>query len=186
MLTIQSRAAAAKGARRAEPNDSDDLSVQTANLQRELAEARAALGEREKELSTWRTKAEQAEARYTSEKIRSALHSAAARANAIDPEDVVELVINKGARIDGDRVVFGQGAEAKAADEFVSGLLASKPHLVRAAPVAQGSGAPSTQAVSAPAAAPEKQHDTKTAAGATAKIQGQLLKLAEKKNANGA
>ncbi len=155
-MSIKDKLSAARaGARK--PNtsgDGDDLSVQIANLQRELAEARAALGEREKESTTWRTKAEQAEARYTTEKLRSSLHSAAAKANAIDPDDVVELVINRGARIDGDRVVFGQGAEAKAADEYIASLLASKPHLVRAAPVAQGSGAPSTVAVSSPTTAP--------------------------------
>jgi IS5 family transposase len=185
MATIQSRAAAAKGARQQTPSDGDDLSVQIANLQRELAEARAALGEREKESTSWRTKAEQAEARYTTEKLRSSLHSAAAKANAIDPDDVVELVINRGARIDGDRVVFGQGAEAKPADEYIAAMLASKPHMVRAAAVAQGSGAPATQAVSAPAAAPQVKHDLKTREGATAAVGGALLQIATK-NAKGA
>ncbi len=149
--TIQSKAAAARGARKPEPGDGDDVAVRVANLERELAEARAKLAEREKDAETWRAKAEATDAKYTAEKIRGALRGAAAKANAIDPEDVVELVINRGARIDGDRVVFGQGAEAKAADEFVASFVASKPHLMRAAQVAQGSGTPSKDAQSAPA-----------------------------------
>ena len=140
----------------ASQDDAEDVSTELANLRRELAESRAKLGEIEKERESWRTKAEQSEARYTSEKIRRALYSAASAAGAIDPDDVVDLVINRGARIDGDRVVFGQGAEAKDAAAFVTTFVESKPHLRKAAPVAQGSGSPATQASSAPAKPQDK------------------------------
>lgn len=156
MADIKSKIAAAKGARRSEPNDGDDLAVQIANLQRELAEARAKLGETEKEATTWRTKAEQSDAKYTTEKLRGTIRAAAQKAEAVDPDDVVELVINRGARIDGDRVVFGTGAEAKDVDAFVSSFVESKPHLRKSAPVAQGSGAPATAATAAPGAPPPK------------------------------
>ena len=138
------------------PSDGDDLAVQIANLQRELAEARAKLGEHEKAASSWQQKAEQAEARYTSEKLTRHLYDAAIKAGAVDPDDVVSLVLTKGARLDGDRVVFGQGAEAKPADEYVSAFVEAKPHLRKSAPVAQGSGSPATQAAAAPAAPPAK------------------------------
>lgn len=155
-MAIKDKIAAAKGARRSEPNDGDDLAVQIANLQRELAEARAKLGEVEKEATTWRARSEQSEAKYTAEKLRGAIRAAAQKAEAVDPDDVVELVINRGARIDGDRVVFGTGAEAKDADSFVSSFVENKPHLRKSAPVAQGSGAPATAATAAPGAPPPK------------------------------
>lgn len=178
MADIKSKIAAAKGARKPETDAGDDVAVRVANLERELAEARAKLGEVEKEATTWRTKAEQNEAKYTSEKIRSALSAAASKANAVDPDEIVELVINRGARIDGDRVVFGQGADAKDADAFVTSYVESKPHLRKSAPVAQGSGAPPTAATGAPPA-PVK-HDLKTKEGATAAVGGALLSIANK------
>jgi hypothetical protein len=138
----------------AQAADDGELSVRIANLERDLADARAKLGEHEKSALSWQEKAQQAEARYTSEKLRSAIRNAALAANAVDPDEVTDLVLPKGARIDGDRVVFGQGAEAKPAAEYVAAYLEGKPHLRKAAPVAQGSGAPATQATSAPSAAP--------------------------------
>lgn len=137
-------------------SDGDDLAVQIANLQRELAEARAKLGEHEKAATTWQQKAEQAEARYVSEKLNRYLYDAAMKAGAVDPDDVVALSLPKGARLDGDRAVFGSGPEAKPAEEFMAALLESKPHLRKSAPVAQGSGSPATQAATAPAPPPAK------------------------------
>lgn len=155
-MAIKDKLTAARGARRPNPSDDgDDVAVRVANLERELAEARAKLGEHEKETTTWRTRAEQSEAKYASEKLRGALRAAAQRAEAIDPDDVVELLLTKGARIDGDRVVFGQGAEAKPADEYVSAFVESKPHYKRSAAVAQGSGSPTTPAQSAPTLPPK-------------------------------
>lgn len=179
MAGIQSKIAAAKSARKPVDDGGEDVAVRVANLERELAEARAKLGETEKSEANWRTRAEQSDARYTSEKIRSALASAAAKAQAVDTDDIVDLVINRGARIDGDRVVFGHGADVKDADAFISAFVESKPHLKRSAPVAQGSGSPTTSATSAPVQPPEK-HDLKTKEGATAAVGGALLKLANK------
>lgn len=160
-MAIKDKLTAAAGARKQNhaADDGDDLAVQIANLQRELAEARAKLGETEKEATTWRTKAEQSDARYTAEKLRGAIRAAAQKAEAVDPDDVVELVINRGARIDGDRVVFGQGADAKDADAFISSFVESKPHLRKSAAVAQGSGAPATAASGAPTAPVKKTLD---------------------------
>lgn len=159
-MAIKDKLTAARGARRPNPSDDgDDVAVRVANLERELAEARAKLGEHEKETTTWRTRAEQSEAKYASEKLRGSLRAAAQRVDAIDPDDVVELLINKGARLDGDRAVFGSGAEAKPADEYVATFVESKPHLKRSAAVAQGSGSPTTSATSAPVQPPEKLPD---------------------------
>lgn len=144
-------------ARRAAPKpsgggDTSDLAVQIANLQRELAEARSKNAEFEKGAATWQQKAEAAEARYTHEKLTRHLYDAAIKAGSVDPDDVVSLVVGKGARIEGDRVVFGQGPEARSADDYIAAFVESKPHLRKSAPVAQGSGAPATQASGAPAA----------------------------------
>lgn len=153
-------------ARRAAPKptsgDTSDLAVQIANLQRELAEARAKNSEYEKGAATWQQKAEAAEARYTHEKLTRHLYDAAIKAGSVDPDDVVSLVVGKGARIDGDRVVFGQGAESKSADEYIAAFVESKPHLRKSAPVAQGSGAPATQASGAPAAQPPQVIDPRS------------------------
>lgn len=167
-----------KGAQSKQSDEGDDIATTVANLQRELAEARTKLGEIEKERETFRTRAEQSESRYTVEKIRGALRNAAIKANAVDADDIVKFVINDGARLDGDKVVFGQGADAKDADVFIAELLASKPHLQRAAPVAQGSGTPAKSAANPPAAPPPVTHDGRTTEGATNAVNGKLLKLA--------
>lgn len=164
------------------PSDDNDLPVQIANLQRELAEARSKLGEIEKDRETWRTEAEKAKGSLVTERINRALYSAANAANAIDPDDVVELVRAKGARLEGDRVVFGQGTEAKDASEFVATYLEAKPHLRKSAPVAQGSGAPATQASAAPAAPPAKPKPDTREPGALSRHMQQEIRerLAEK------
>lgn len=159
-MAIKDKLTAAKGARQQTPSDDgEDLSVRIANLERDLADARAKLGENEKEVAKWRAEAEQSAAKYTSEKLRSALRAAAQKAEAVDADDVVELLLPKGARIDGDRVVFGQGADAKDADAFVAQFVESKPHLRKSAAVAQGSGAPTATATKAPAEPPPQTID---------------------------
>lgn len=175
-MSIKSKIAARKNAGVASTSsEPEDVGLELTNLRRELAESRAKLGEIEKEREHWRTKAEQSEARYTSEKIRRSLYSAASAAGAIDPDDVVDLVINRGARIEGDRVVFGQGAEAKDATAFVSTFVESKPHLRKSAPVSQGTGAPSTQASNAPAVAAKKPlPDRRDAAAMSAYYQDEI------------
>lgn len=151
-MGLKDKLAAKKPASKPVDSDGDDIATTVANLQRELAESRAKLGEIEKERDTLRTRAEQSEGKYTAEKIRGALRNAAVKANAVDADDIVKFVINDGARLDGDKVVFGQGADAKDADAFISELLAAKPHLQRAAQVAQGSGTPARSADQPPAA----------------------------------
>lgn len=157
-MSLKSKIAARKTAKPGAQADDDgerDAATDLANVRRELAEARAKLGEIEKERESWRAKAERAEGSLVTERINRTLYSAASAAGAIDPDDVVELVRNKGARLDGDKVVFGQGADAKDAASFVASFVESKPHLRKAAAVAQGSGSPSTQAASSPAAKAE-------------------------------
>lgn len=156
-MSIKGKIEQKRQTRPGQDGDGDDLAVQIANLQRELAESRSKLGEIEKDREGWRAKAEKAEGSLVTERINRALYSAAIAAGAIEPDDVVELVRSKGARIEGDKVVFGQGAEAKDASAFVASYLEAKPHLRKSAPVAQGSGAPATQAGSAPAAPPKKE-----------------------------
>lgn len=154
-MSLKSKIAARKGSKPAaisgDEGDEQDVATDLANARRELAEARAKLGEIEREREGWRAKAEKAEGSLVTERINRALYSAASAAGAIDPDDVVELVRSKGARLDGDKVVFGQGAEAKDASAFVTSFVEGKPHLRKAAPVAQGSGSPATQAASSPA-----------------------------------
>ena len=150
------------GKRPAKPDaEGDDLSVQVANLTRDLAEARVKLGEHEKSGATWQSKAEKAEAQLVTERLNRGLYSAAMAAGAIDPDDEVELLRGKGARLDEKgAVVFGQGAETLDATAFVTKHLEAKPHRRKAAPVAQGSGAPATAATSAPGApAPRAKPD---------------------------
>lgn len=154
-MSLKSKIAATRGSKSA-PSDDDgqDLATELANARRELAEARAKLAEVEKGTEQWRQKAEQAEGRYTAEKINRGLYNAAIEAGAIDPEAVVELVRSRGARLDGEKIVFGQGDTAKDVSAFVTEYVKSKPWLQKAQPVAQGSGAPPTAATSAPAATP--------------------------------
>lgn len=164
-----------KRASRPQDGDGDDLPVQIANLQRELAEARSKLGEVEKDRESYRAKAEKAEGSLVTERINRALYSAATSAGAIDPDDVVELVRAKGARLDGERVVFGQGEQAQDAAAYVSTWLETKPHLRKSAPVAQGSGAPATQASAAPAAPPPKARpDTRDTAALSAHYRDEI------------
>lgn len=151
MATLKDKLASAK--RPASKSDEgDDLSIQVANATRELAEARAKLAAAEKTAAEWQSKAEKVEGSLASERMNRALYSAATSAGAIDPDDVVELVRSKGARLEGDKVVFGQGAEVKDAASFVASYLEGKPHL-RKAQVSAGSGSPTTQTAGASVAA---------------------------------
>lgn len=184
-MAIKDKLTAAKGARQQTPSDDgEDLAVQIANLQRELAEARAKLADHEKDATAWRTKAEQAEARYTSEKLRGALRAAAQKAEAVDADDVVELLLPKGARIEGDRVVFGQGADAKDADAFVASFVEGKPHLRKSAAVAQGSGSPTATATKAPAEPPPQTIDRNDPAFAEKWRKQQIENIAKRQVKN--
>lgn len=137
MPSFKSRLAARKGPQTAKPASGGNT---LANLQRELAEARTKQAQHESINSSLRAKADQAQAQLVTEKISRALHSAAAQAGAIDPDDVVELTRSKGARIEGDKVVFGVGDDMVEASAYVAKMLEAKPHLRRATAVAQGSG----------------------------------------------
>lgn len=170
MATIKSRIVP-RGAAKPAAEEGADTETQIANLKRELAEERMKKSETEKLADTARKRAEIAEAQYVSEKINRALHGAAIAANAHDADDVVELVRSKGARIEGDKVVFGQGETVKDALAFVSEFVKGKPHLQKAQAVAQGSGSSSTAATSAPVQPPPVVHDMNTNEGRTAALR---------------
>lgn len=156
----------------------EDPSIDLANIRRENAELRTKLAEKEKLAEQLEQLAKNHEAKYIAEKIRRTIHASAIEANAVDPDDVVELTISRGARIDGDEVVFGDGDKRRAAKDFVREFVDGKPHLKKAQAVAQGSGASATAAVSAPAVVKE-EFDLNTAAGRNAARAARYRELTE-------
>lgn len=171
-MSIKDTIARSKAQKTTEPaTGTEDLATELANARRELAEERAktaaTLDAATKTALDWESKAKAAQAQLVSEKIRRELTNAAVAHKALDPDDVVELVIGKGARLDEKtgRVVFGEGETVKDAGAFVGEWIAKKPHLVQANAVAVGSGSNTTPAVSAPASAAKIKIDTSTPQG---------------------
>lgn len=145
-------------------------------FRRQVAERDAALTRAAKENEQLRAAAAAVAVERDRERTRAAVVKAASAANAIDPEDLADLLSSRLRYVDGK----AQHAEdARDVGAVVAEYLAGKPHHVRAQ-VAAGTGA-TARTAPAPGPAPAGVHDTTTRAGATAALHEGLLRSITRK-----
>ena len=105
---------------------------------RKVAELEAALAKATRDKDDAQKRAEAVATERDAERVRAAVVKAAGAANAVDPDEIADLIGSKFKLVDGKIVHADDPAKDPAA--FVGEYLASKPHHVRAQ-VAGGSGA---------------------------------------------
>lgn len=119
-------------------------------LTREKSTMQAQLERKTRELATAQQQAVEVRNELQGERVRTALINAAAAHNAIDPDEVAEIMRGRVQYVDGK--IVSKDDPAKTHDEVVKEYLATKAHHVRAQ-VAPGSGSP-PRAANVPATAP--------------------------------
>jgi regulator of replication initiation timing len=170
----QKKAAAAEPDEAPVSASADDVE----RLRRQVAELQAQNTKLRGEYDSTRKKYDATLLERDQERVRNALLAHAQKHNAVDPEEIADLLVRR-VRIDGGKVVSADEPDKDAAT-VVKSYLDARPHHVRGQQSA-GSGAPPAPGA-LPAPPPPAKHDVRTREGATKAAHEHLLKLLEPKS----